>query len=1523
MKQHDHSAFSTWLAAWVAVATIAFAGSAAAAPTSYVVCKAVASNGDAAMVDGGTFTLTASAAGSGSLGTFPLTVAEGASLCTAPQPFPAAGSDLVVNETITPPGWNHASSYPRWSITGPGIASAVTGNGVTATLSGANFASATGQVTVTVTNAKARTFTLCKTVENNGVAPVQTGTVTLRYSSTSLGATGVPVAFSEGGATTCSSTPVQLGASDTALTIQETNTGGIVNAAGYPKWFVTDANGTQEITARAGFTSLPLTGPGVLSTTTGPLTINVVNRPALPGATRSIAACVRWEDNGDAGYGTGFFNLGVAGDVSPNLAAVGLASSTEGGAEVCGTLNRPVENYTIVNNAIMSSFFAGFATGYPRWEIYDLATCPAATVNSQTSCAGGTLLAVGRTNGNVSATPTATGIGEWVEVDWSLVPAGVTPKVVIVNKESVFGNGVQANTGNLLQLCKQVATDADSATSPTGNFDMEVRLQGTTPRGYPISSSNQLALTHRPTNQGEGTTTCHDRKLALPDWATNVRVVESNYAGPNWLGNATAPQVSIVTAAGAPTATPASPLLMPAVLNQSTTQWVLTGLDLGAGLAAKDDLTLTIINTPKSARQVRVCVRMVDNGINGNEGGVFPFATDGNLDANLTVAEGTTACHTHPVYLADTQNTLFVRMNGTPASVHGYALGYPYAEYSWDGAPAQVLAVTGYRDGRIQETIPASVLTQQTSGILTYTYVIMASQRLNICKQVLNNGDAVNDAGTFAISGGDNATVGNKPTELSFNQNFTVGESTNGNGLLCNTVTDGVSNRVGSDATYFRAQEALPVAWTNTGGYPKWVAKNAAGATIAQGTGSTIPTGIIPRAAPNAATNVIDQGNVTITFVNRTGAPRFVQVCKEIDTNTNPAVITGSTWGLTVNSNDEATPLVVSDSRTVAEGNPYTTTGNCSTQVQLPDAATEISAAETAPANWPLMGGHAPGFPQWYIVNATGAQVLSGSGSSTGALALSSIGTPDFRIVFKNKADAATPVVTKAFSASPINLGATSVLTITLANTSAANAAVLTSALVDTLPGDVVIAATPNASTTCVGGSVTAAAGGKVVSLASVASIPAGGSCVVSVQVTVNAANPGAPCATNTIAAGALVTGLGNNTAPASAQLCVNYGGISVSKVIAGAPASFDQASASFSAYATCDKPVAGTRYPAAGGVSFSTAAPGVIGQIPSGASCVVSETNTVTPPAGYTWGTATYATNPVVVPTSGNGAVTVTNPLLGSITVSKIVTGGPAAAPAAGNFSMAVACTTTPFSQTVQVAAGASTTVIGIPTPNACTVTEGATLPPPPAGYAWGALPAAVSTSLAAGATGTATVTNTLTKLDVDPPAITKLASISNVATREIAWSINVANTAVANTNLGPQAVAMNDPLPASASFVSGSVACVASSGTVTITSCAFDSAVSPTAVVVAATLPFGTSITVTVKTTSAANVTSVSNTASASFTAAPKPTPVSATAKQALPASTEALAVPSLSGGVQALLSLLMVALVFGWKRAEESSR
>ena len=155
--------------------------------------------------------------------------------------------------------------------------------------------------------------------------------------------------------------------------------------------------------------------------------------------------------------------------------------------------------------------------------------------------------------------------------------------------------------------------------------------------------------------------------------------------------------------------------------------------------------------------------------------------------------------------------------------------------------------------------------------------------------------------------------------------------------------------------------------------------------------------------------------------------------------------------------------------------------------------------------------------------------------------------TPHFRGIRLKKMDA--PVVSKTFSPASalVNAGGgtvTSTVTVQLANpgnaTGYTGPLTTTADFTDTLPGGVVLAATPNASTDCNSTSTSAplaaTAGGTSVSLPANSTVPAGG-CSMRFDVTV----PTSAVADfdNTIAAGALQTNGGNSAAAAQARFQV------------------------------------------------------------------------------------------------------------------------------------------------------------------------------------------------------------------------------------------------------------------------------------------------------------------------------------------------------------------------------------------------
>lgn len=162
------------------------------------------------------------------------------------------------------------------------------------------------------------------------------------------------------------------------------------------------------------------------------------------------------------------------------------------------------------------------------------------------------------------------------------------------------------------------------------------------------------------------------------------------------------------------------------------------------------------------------------------------------------------------------------------------------------------------------------------------------------------------------------------------------------------------------------------------------------------------------------------------------------------------------------------------------------------------------------------------------------------SGSYTNTIAASAVGT--FEGVTNEEPTSAKvtystpPEVTKQFSPPVIATNGISTLTIFLGNTNT-QAITLSSAFTDNLPkfpGNILVAPTPNVTKTCPG-AVTAVAGSSTVTYANGAKVPVGG-CTISVDVTGSTAG----VHTNSIAAAALKTDLGNNQDPATATLTIS-----------------------------------------------------------------------------------------------------------------------------------------------------------------------------------------------------------------------------------------------------------------------------------------------------------------------------------------------------------------------------------------------
>ena len=134
--------------------------------------------------------------------------------------------------------------------------------------------------------------------------------------------------------------------------------------------------------------------------------------------------------------------------------------------------------------------------------------------------------------------------------------------------------------------------------------------------------------------------------------------------------------------------------------------------------------------------------------------------------------------------------------------------------------------------------------------------------------------------------------------------------------------------------------------------------------------------------------------------------------------------------------------------------------------------------------------------------------------------------------------------ISKSFLSTIIAPGATSLLTVTIINNAVTAVNLTNMGVIDTLPANVTIAATPNAATTCTAGTATAVAGGTTLALTG-SSILINGTCTITVNVTGTV--PGTY--TNTIPIGSITSTQGaTNGAPASSNLTIGQPSLAVVK---------------------------------------------------------------------------------------------------------------------------------------------------------------------------------------------------------------------------------------------------------------------------------------------------------------------------------------------------------------------------------------
>ena len=1054
------------------VAGLTVGGLAIASPTSIQVCTQVVDNGDANKTEGGNWSYTV--ANQTVTYATPATTRDESQAaspvsCDSAATPPAGSTALSVLQNATPPAnWlRNAPGYPQWTVTDG--AHTVSGSGAL-DITGGAYSQFTGATVVTFTNASGRLVNkVCSALQDNAAPPSgQSGSFTL-----SAGGVSTSLTNTEGAGAACD-TDFQANIPLGATSLATGDATPFPMESGYPTVTVSDAGShsdTAMMTSADG--DSPYSASVGLAGTSGDVTVTFANKII---ADRDVTICKILEDNGD-GIDQGGSNTVVYNTLGQSVSMTVTEGSTT--PSCAAPVPAPLSDTTTeVREMQLSSAFQGFATGYPKWAIYD-ATNPATPVLSG--------------NGTVADIP-------WGNAALSNLQA---VRVVFTDKAGAFGNGTQANTGAVTRVCKYVQDNLDGV-AQAGSFT----IYGNVPNTYAYASGTTPTI-------GEGTLSC---PTTMARWSASEQrtFFEPYQQGGGWPGDAAGfPQLKIYNVANpTPGNTPVSSAQMAFEETTVTANYTATTA-MPAG-----DTTAVFVNqagaqsgsAPK-AQTLTFCMRVDDNGLAPtNDGGSWGFNFPVSGTVNATENSGTSCLA--PIALPDPNGTWtqsdFQESIALPASWPGfdtYANGTPVA-----ASPYALYTTTGGQSGQLDASAlfgpygvpvinwsqPQSFF-QGLSGNLTVTIVARPSARYQVCGQVLQNGDSTDDSNSFVLGASQGATA------ITASKTLTEGQAPQ-----CVQVL-----RM-PNAGAFNATEGLPATWdssNNTSGFPKWTITSN-GPTPLNVVGSGLMASNVPQ-APAA-----QQGDTTVTFSNRLGALRTVTFCEEV-TDNGDTKNDGGAFSIAGSSDDPNALNLGTFPLTATEQSGRV----CSAPVQVPVFAANVGGAETLPAGFIS----AAGFPTWHVETDSGTTALSGTGSSTGNIDLNKVPSPDFSVIFSNKQSTAADLkISKTDNATTYTPGSPITYTITVENLSPVNASGFT--ISDPVPA-IISNVTVTCSVTGAGSCGTNASSGNSVSFTG-AALPAGAANAITLIVkgTVSASATGALTNTATVTSSS-DPDMSNNTA--------------------------------------------------------------------------------------------------------------------------------------------------------------------------------------------------------------------------------------------------------------------------------------------------------------------------------------------------------------------------------------------------------
>lgn len=310
-----------------------------------------------------------------------------------------------------------------------------------------------------------------------------------------------------------------------------------------------------------------------------------------------------------------------------------------------------------------------------------------------------------------------------------------------------------------------------------------------------------------------------------------------------------------------------------------------------------------------------------------------------------------------------------------------------------------------------------------------------------------------------------------------------------------------------------------------------------------------------------AANSVVATANLTVTNV--------LTIAKAFQPNTlGPGGVSTLTITLTNPESTALTNVSLTDAlpNTVAPNklivaNPANASTNCTVDGNPdPTKVTATAGSTSVSLNGgiipPKMGGVDGICTITVSVKSAGAY---NTGTATNTIAVGAVTTAQGRSNVNATTDTITfsapsLAVVKSFSPTLVTGGSVSRLTVTITNPAAYVQTGL--AFTDNMPAGMTVGAPPNPSTTCTGGSFSGVTVGVGAWSFSGGSVPANGSCDVSVNVTSNVNGN----LTNTIPIGGVTSANGGSNAQAASASLSNLPGLSVSKSFSPNPSVVNQA---------------------------------------------------------------------------------------------------------------------------------------------------------------------------------------------------------------------------------------------------------------------------------------------------------------------------------------------------------------------------